>query len=87
LRANQTDQDSLPPYDVLDEIIERYVEKRQSVAFIVEDGGLDPALVARIARLIDRSEFKRQQAALGLKLTSVAFGSGRRYPIAQGYRG
>jgi NAD+ synthetase len=87
LRPNQTDQDSLPPYEVLDEIIERYVEKRQSVAFIAEDGGLDPALVARIARLIDRSEFKRQQAALGLKLTSVAFGSGRRYPIAQGYRG
>lgn len=86
LRPNQTDQDSLPPYEVLDEIIERYVERRQSPARIVREAGLESALVQRIVRLIDLSEYKRKQAAIGLKVTGVAFGSGRRYPIAQGYR-
>ncbi len=83
LRPNQTDQDSLPPYEVLDRIIEAYVERRMSAAAIVAETGFDAALVARILRLIDRSEFKRAQAAVGLKVTSVAFGSGRRWPIAQ----
>jgi NAD+ synthase (glutamine-hydrolysing) len=87
LRPNQTDQDSLPPYDVLDEIIERYVERHQSQPRIVEEAGLDPALVARIVRLINLSEFKRKQAAIGLKVRGVAFGSGRRWPIAHRYRG
>jgi len=86
LRPNQTDQDSLPPYDVLDEIVERYVEKRQSQARIVEETGYDATLVARVVRLIDISEFKRKQAAIGLKVSGVAFGSGRRWPIAQRWR-
>lgn len=83
LRPNQTDQDSLPPYEVLDRIIEAYVERRLSTAAIVAETGFDSATVARMLRLIDRSEFKRAQAAVGLKVTSVAFGSGRRWPIAQ----
>lgn len=87
LRPNQTDQDSLPPYDVLDAIVERYVEGRQSAARIVRETGIDAATVARVTRLIDTSEFKRKQAAVGLKITSVAFGSGRRMPIAQRWRG
>lgn len=82
LRENQTDQDSLPPYDVLDEIIERYVERRQASETIVRESGFDGALVARVLRLIDLSEYKRKQAAIGLKVTGVAFGSGRRMPIA-----
>jgi NAD+ synthase (glutamine-hydrolysing) len=85
LRPNQTDQDSLPPYEVLDEVIERYVEKRQSGERIVEETGLDAAMVKRVLRLIDVSEFKRQQAAIGLKVTGVAFGTGRRWPVVQRY--
>jgi NAD+ synthase (glutamine-hydrolysing) len=87
LRPNQTDQDSLPPYEVLDRIIELYVEQRRSAATIVRKTGFDAAVVKRITALIDRSEYKRKQAATGLKVTSVAFGSGRRVPIAQGWVG
>jgi NAD+ synthase/NAD+ synthase (glutamine-hydrolysing) len=86
LRPNQTDQDALPPYDVLDDILARYVEARQHPARIVAGGGHDAAVVARVCRLIDQSEFKRRQAAPGIKVTGVAFGTGRRMPIAQGYR-
>ena len=86
LKPDQTDQDTLPPYGVLDEIITRYVERRQSPGRIVAETGFEPATVARIARMIDLSEYKRRQAAIGLKVTSVAFGSGRRRPIAQGWR-
>ena len=86
LRPNQTDQDSLPPYDDLDAIIERYVERHQRPDRIARETGLNPALVARIVRLIDISEYKRKQAAVGLKVTSVAFGSGRRWPIAQRWK-
>jgi NAD+ synthetase len=86
LRANQTDQDSLPPYPVLDEIIDRYVGHHQSVATIVRETEIEDAVVRRMARLIDLSEFKRKQAAIGLKVTGVAFGSGRRMPIAQGWK-
>jgi NAD+ synthetase len=86
LRPNQTDQDTLPPYDVLDAIIERYVEGRQSPARIISETGLNAALVQRIARMIDISEYKRKQTAIGLKVTTVAFGSGRRVPIAQAWR-
>jgi NAD+ synthase/NAD+ synthase (glutamine-hydrolysing) len=82
LRPNQTDQDSLPPYDVLDAIIDRYVEGRQSASQIIS-AGFDEPTVRRVLRLIDLSEYKRAQAAMGLKVTSVAFGSGRRWPIAQ----
>jgi len=86
LRPNQTDQDSLPPYDVLDEIIERYVERREHPARIARETGFDRALVARVVRMIDGAEYKRYQAAMGLKVTSVAFGRGRRVPIAQRWR-
>jgi NAD+ synthetase len=86
LRPNQTDQDSLPPYDVLDTIIERAVERRLAPDRIIAETGFDPAVVRRVCRLIDLSEYKRKQAAVGLKLTTVAFGSGRRVPIAQGWK-
>ena len=85
LRADQTDQDSLPPYDQLDEILYRYVEQEQSPSQITA-AGFDQHLVERVIDLVDRSEYKRKQAAPGLKVTSRAFGSGRRMPIAQKYR-
>lgn len=85
LRPDQTDQDSLPEYDVLDEIIERYVEREQSVPTILKETGFDESTVTRIARLIDINEYKRKQAAPGLKITGRAFGFGRRMPIAQRY--
>ena len=85
LRPDQTDQDSLPEYEVLDEIIERYVEREQSVQTIVNETGFKEAVVTRIARLIDINEYKRKQAAPGLKITGRAFGFGRRMPIAQRY--
>jgi NAD+ synthetase len=82
LRPNQKDQDSLPPYDILDAIIERYVEQEQPVSVIIASGH-DPATVHRVVRLIDLSEYKRKQMPPGLKVTSRAFGFGRRMPIAQ----
>ncbi len=85
LRPDQTDQDSLPPYDVLDAILEAYVVRGKSRADIVR-AGFNPATVERIVRLIDLNEYKRRQAAPGLKVTSKAFGVGRRMPIAQRYR-
>jgi len=81
LRPDQTDQDSLPPYEVLDAIIERYIEGRQRAETITA-AGFDSATVTRVLRMIDLAEYKRKQAAIGLKVTSVAFGSGRRWPIA-----
>ncbi len=83
LRPNQSDQDSLPPYEVLDQIVERYVEREQSARQIIDDTGFDAATVERIVRLIDRNEYKRKQMPPGLKVTSRAFGVGRRMPIAQ----
>ena len=85
LRPNQTDQDSLPPYEVLDAILEMYVVQMRSSAEIVA-AGFDEAVVRKIVRLIDLSEYKRRQAAPGLKVTSKAFGVGRRIPIAQRYQ-
>jgi len=85
LRANQTDQDSLPPYEVLDAILEAYVVNNQSTAEIVA-AGFDEATVRRLVRLIDFNEYKRRQAAPGLKVTTRAFGIGRRMPIVQRYR-
>ena len=85
LRPNQLDQDSLPSYDALDAILHRYVEEEKSAAEIIAEG-FDPATVVKIITLIDRSEYKRRQAAPGIKVTSRAFGFGRRMPIAQNYR-
>jgi NAD+ synthetase len=84
LRPNQTDQDSLPPYDVLDAILDLYVRQERSRDDIVA-AGFDAETVARVVRLVDRNEYKRQQAAPGLKVTSRAFGFGRRMPIVQRY--
>lgn len=82
LKPNQRDQDSLPPYEILDAIIERYVEDEKTVPEIIAEG-FDAAVAERVARLIDLSEYKRKQAAPGIKVTSRAFGFGRRMPIAQ----
>jgi NAD+ synthetase len=86
LRPNQTDQDSLPPYDVLDRVIDLYVEGRRSPGAIARETGFERSLIDRVVRMIDLAEYKRRQAAVGLKVTSVAFGTGRRRPIAQGWR-
>jgi len=85
LRENQTDQDSLPPYDMLDGILERLVEKEQPLATIVE-AGFDRATVARIDHLLNIAEYKRRQAAPGVKVTSRNFGRDRRYPITNRFR-
>ncbi len=85
LRPNQTDQDSLPPYEILDAIIYRLIEEDKSLKQIIDEG-FDPATVLRVTKLIDRSEYKRRQMAPGLKVTSRAFGFGRRMPIAQNYQ-
>ena len=82
LRPDQKDTDSLPPYDVLDPILRAYVEDHLAVDAIVERVGADRATVERVLRMIDRSEYKRQQAAPGLRVTTKAFGYGRRMPIA-----
>ena len=83
LRPNQTDQDSLPPYELLDRILAAYVEDYRTPKQIAEDLGLDHEFVKDIVNKVDRNEYKRQQAAPGLKVTSKAFGIGRRFPIAQ----
>ncbi|HRZ94120.1 MAG TPA: NAD(+) synthase, partial [Candidatus Paceibacterota bacterium] len=85
LRPNQTDQDSLPPYDVLDAILDAYIVEGLSPQAIANRGH-DPATVRQVIRLVSRAEFKRRQAAPGLKVTSKAFGVGRRIPIAQRFR-
>jgi len=81
LRPNQTDQDSLPPYDVLDNILQRYIEQHEPAEAIVA-AGFDAATVRRVLGLVGRAEFKRKQAAPGLKVTDRAFGTGWRMPIA-----
>jgi len=85
LRAEQTDQDSLPPYDLLDGILSRYIEGMQSQAEIVA-AGHDAATVQRVVRMVLASEFKRRQAAPGPRISTCAFGRERRYPISSGYR-
>jgi NAD+ synthetase len=84
LRPDQCDQDSLPPYDILDAILDLYVVQAKSASDIVA-AGFDEATVRKVVRLIDLSEYKRRQAAPGLKVTTKAFGVGRRIPIAQRY--
>jgi NAD+ synthetase len=85
LRPDQRDQDSLPPYEILDAILDHYVVHGRSLGEIVKLG-FEEAIVRKIIRLIDLSEYKRRQAAPGLKVTSKAFGIGRRFPVAQKYR-
>jgi NAD+ synthase (glutamine-hydrolysing) len=82
LRPDQKDIDSLPPYEKLDVILEEYVEDSHTAEQIAADHGYDLALVQKVIRMVDRAEYKRQQAAPGLKISPKAFGSGRRFPIA-----
>jgi NAD+ synthase len=85
LRENQTDQDSLPPYDVLDRILERLVEREQPIAQIVAEG-FDPETVTKVDRMLNLAEYKRRQAAPGVKVTLKNFGRDRRYPIVNRFR-
>ena len=82
LRPDQKDSDSLPPYDVLDAILEDYVEESRSAEQIARSHNFDLGLVQRVIRMVERSEYKRQQAAPGIKISAKAFGYGRRFPIA-----
>jgi NAD+ synthase (glutamine-hydrolysing) len=86
LRPEQKDTDSLPPYEVLDPILEAYVERYCSADQIARDQGVDAGLVAQVLKLVERSEYKRQQAAPVLKVTQKSFGTGRRFPIAVKYQ-
>jgi NAD+ synthase (glutamine-hydrolysing) len=85
LRPDQTDQDSLPPYDLLDAILHGYVEEDRSVEELIA-AGFDKATVERVARLVIVNEYKRRQAAPGVRITPRAFGRDRRYPITSGFR-
>lgn len=85
LRPDQKDEDSLPPYSVLDLILQAYVEEDRSPDEIIK-AGFDPATVARVVTMVDRSEFKRHQAPIGAKITPRALGKDRRMPITNGYR-
>ncbi|MCC7220881.1 MAG: NAD+ synthase [Candidatus Contendobacter sp.] len=85
LRPDQTDQDSLPPYEVLDAILRGYVEEDRSVEELIE-AGFDRTTVERVARLVIVNEYKRRQAAPGVRITPRAFGRDRRYPITSGFR-
>jgi NAD+ synthetase len=82
LRPDQKDTDSLPPYEILDPIVEAYVERYETPERIAEANGIPLGVVKQVVRLVERSEYKRQQAAPVLKVTSKSFGTGRRFPIA-----
>ena len=84
LKPDQTDQDSLPPYDILDGILVRLIEAEASIDSLVADG-FDRETVLRVWRLLDRAEYKRRQAPPGVKITSRAFGRDRRYPMTNGF--
>jgi NAD+ synthase (glutamine-hydrolysing) len=86
LRPDQKDTDSLPPYEVLDPILERYVEREESPEDIIA-AGYDPQTVRRVIGMVDRNEYKRRQAPPGVRITPRAFGRDRRYPITSGYPG
>jgi NAD+ synthase (glutamine-hydrolysing) len=86
LRAEQRDEDTLPPYEVLDPILELYVEQDLPPSRIVERG-FAPAVVSKVVAMVDRSEYKRRQAPPGVKITPKAFGKDRRLPITNWYRG
>jgi NAD+ synthase (glutamine-hydrolysing) len=85
LKPDQVDTDSLPPYETLDAVLERYVEDDASVDDIVKEG-FDRAMVERVVRMVDRNEYKRRQAAPGVRITTKALGRDRRLPITNGYR-
>ena len=87
LRPNQKDSDSLPPYEILDAVLEDYIEDSHPAEQIAAERGIDIEVVRRVIRMVDRAEYKRQQAAPGLKISPKAFGYGRRFPIAAKYDG
>ncbi len=84
LRPGQKDQDDLPPYDILDAILKRYLEQNTSPDRIIAEG-FNPETVYRIVQMVDRSEYKRHQVPMGPRVTTRAFGYGRRYPVCHGY--
>ncbi|MBM4175804.1 MAG: NAD+ synthase [Ignavibacteria bacterium] len=85
LKPNQTDQDTLPPYEILDKILYQYIEESKEEDEIIKSG-FERELVRKTLKMVDRAEYKRKQAAPGLKVTNKAFGTGRRFPIVQGWR-
>jgi len=85
LAPDQRDEDSLPPYEVLDPLLERYIERDESIEQIIA-AGFDAAVARRVAKLVERNEYKRRQAPPGVKITQRAFGRDRRYPITSGYQ-
>jgi NAD+ synthase (glutamine-hydrolysing) len=85
LRPDQTDQDSLPPYDILDGILSRYMENDQGIEDIVA-AGFERAVVERVARLVRINEYKRRQAPVGIRVTHRGFGKDWRYPITGKFR-
>ena len=86
LRPDQRDDDSLPPYDLLDAVLRAYIEHDATVADLVS-AGFDEELVRRVVRLVDLAEYKRRQTPPGVRVTAKAFGKDRRLPITNGYRG
>jgi len=86
LKANQTDQDTLPPYEILDAILRQLIDEQQSPQQIIANG-FDSATVNRVAKMVYTAEYKRRQAPPGVKITNMAFGRDRRYPITNGFRG
>ena len=84
MAADQIDQDSLPPYDILDEILEMYVEKDFSAVDIIA-AGFDELVVKKVLRLVDLNEHKRRQSPIGVRLTQRGFGRDRRYPITNAW--
>ncbi len=85
LRPDQKDTDSLPEYDMLDEILRRYIELDESPRSIIDEG-FDRETVLRVARMVDRNEYKRRQAAPGVRITRKAFGKDRRLPITNRFK-
>jgi NAD+ synthase (glutamine-hydrolysing) len=85
LAPGQTDQDSLPPYDILDRILEAYIEGEKSIADIAATGFASLEDINKVVKLLYRAEYKRRQSAPGIKITTRAFGRERRYPISQGF--
>ena len=85
LAPDQKDEDSLPPYSVLDRILERYVERDMSANAIIDEG-FDAETVRRVVRMVDLNEYKRRQAPIGPRITRKAFGRDRRYPVTSGWQ-
>ena len=84
LRPDQKDEDSLPPYNFLDPILELYLEKNYSPSDIIAEGH-DEETVKRVIKMVDTAEYKRRQAAIGLRISPYSFGAGRRAPVARGF--